>query len=331
MATKQETALAVKSKVEQRIDVSKPLLERMGITVEQFQRVTLDALVRNPKIAECTPQSLDLAVITAIESGLLPDGKQAAIVPFNSREGMIATLIPMIEGRIMLARHATPGISFRVKAVFRDDEFEYEEGLHAKLKHTVNPTGSRTDQELIATYAIAKLPGAIDPEFEVFYKADIDRARGYSRARGSSPWDTHFIEMAKNAPFKMLLKRLPKAVTAPPEPPAQLDNYEFTDEVEVVDPYANESQEDRDRRAAYMSAPGHATFDVDADTGEVLNVTAPAPEKPKPKPRTTPRPTPNMAEAFGTDEQPPVQEVPDDTFSNGTQPEENPDLEDSPF
>ena len=81
------------------------------------------------------------------------------------------------------------------------------------------------------------LPGAIDPEFEVFYKADIDRARGYSRARGSSPWDTHFIEMAKNAPFKMLLKRLPKAVTAPPEPPAQLDNYEFTDDVEVVDPY----------------------------------------------------------------------------------------------
>ena len=256
MATKQETALAVKSKVEQRIDVSKPLLERMGITVEQFQRVTLDALVRNPKIAECTPQSLDLAVITAIESGLLPDGKQAAIVPFNSREGMIATLIPMIEGRIMLARHATPGISFRVKAVFRDDEFEYEEGLHAKLKHTVNPTGSRTDQELIATYAIAKLPGAIDPEFEVFYKADIDRARGYSRARGSSPWDTHFIEMAKNAPFKMLLKRLPKAVTAPPEPPAQLDNYEFTDDVEVVDPYANESQEDRDRRAAYDVGTG---------------------------------------------------------------------------
>ena len=250
MATKQETALAVKGKVERRITMSAPLLERMGITVEQFQRVALDALVRAPALSDCTPDSLDLAVMNCIESGLLPDGKQAAIVPFKN----VATLIPMVKGRLMLARQATPGLSLRVRAVFKDDEFEYEEGLYAKLKHKVNPTGSRTDQDLIATYAIAKVPGAIDPEFEVFYRADIDRARAYSKA-SSGPWQTHFIEMAKNAPMKMLLNRLPQAVTAPPEPPAQLDNWEFNGDVGVVDPYTTTIE----GTGHYVKVPGEFT------------------------------------------------------------------------
>ena len=75
---------------------------------------------------------------------------------------------------------------------------------------------------VIATYAIARRPGSIDPDFEVMDRATLDRYRGYSRAR-SGPWDTHYVEMAEKTVLKQLLKRLPKSVQAPPEPPPELE------------------------------------------------------------------------------------------------------------
>ena len=56
--------------------------------------------------------------------------------------------------------------------------------MHPILKHKVNPTGNRTDQQIIAAYAVATLPyGGTD--FEVFQRADIDRYRGYSRSKSA--------------------------------------------------------------------------------------------------------------------------------------------------
>lgn len=217
MATKQETALAQKGVVEKRVRMSASLLERMGMTVDQYERVMLNALLQTPGLAECTNDSLDLAVMHCIQAGLLPDGKQAAIIPFNSKQGKIATLVPMIEGRLMLARRATPGLTLRAKLVYQDDEWEYAEGKHTILRHVPSPTGDRTDANIIAAYATAHFPGSMEPEFEVFFRGDIDRFRAYSRSRGG-PWETHYGEMAKKAVLGQVLKRLPKAVGAPPEP-----------------------------------------------------------------------------------------------------------------
>ena len=179
MATKQETQLAQKGVIERRVEMSAALLERMGMTVEQFQRVALNALLQVPALAECTNESIDKAVMECIQSGLLPDGKQAVIVPFNDRQrGKIATLIPMIEGRIMLAKRGTPGLALRVRVVYRGDEWEYSEGLRPVINHVPSPTAERTKENVIAAYAVAHTPGSTEPDFEVMLRADLDRYRG---------------------------------------------------------------------------------------------------------------------------------------------------------
>ena len=172
--------------------------------------------------------------MACITAGLLPDGHEAAIVPFNNRSAGTkeATLIPMIEGRLKLARRATAGLSLRVRVVYACDAWEYEDGLSPVLKHTPKD-GDKRDESIVAAYAVANLPASIDPEFEVFSKADIDRFRGYSRGQGG-PWKTHYPEMAKKAVLGQLLKRLPKAVGAPPEPPRQFEGMEL-DPGSVVD------------------------------------------------------------------------------------------------
>ena len=128
----------------------------------------------------------------------------------------------MTDGLVMLAHQATKGLSIRTRVVYAQDDWEYEEGLTPIMRHKPNPAADHSDGMVIATYAIARRPGSIDPDFEVMDRATIDRYRGYSRAR-SGPWDTHYVEMAEKTVLKQLLKRLPKSVQAPPEPPPELE------------------------------------------------------------------------------------------------------------
>ena len=220
--------VAMKSTINSRVGLSGDLIQRMGITVEQYERYALNALVTLPALAECTSVSMDRALIAAISAGLVPDSKEAVIVPFKDKDTgqKTATLIPMIEGRLKLARKATPGIVFRVRVVYRGDKWEYAEGLRATLIHVPDPTANRSPEEIIAAYAIAHIPGAVEPEFEVMFRGDIDRIKTRSPGRGSGPWATHYAEQAKKTVLGPLLKRLPKAVGSPADPPSELVGYE---------------------------------------------------------------------------------------------------------
>ena len=156
----QDAQLAVKSRMEKRVQNSKALIERMGMSVEQYENVAVNALIATPAIADCTPASVDRAIIQCIQAGLIPDGKQAAIVPFNSDGGKQATLLPMIKGQLMLARRAVPGIILQAKTVYREDEFDHAEGTEPFIRHFPNANGSRTDGDIVAVYARAKFPNA---------------------------------------------------------------------------------------------------------------------------------------------------------------------------
>ena len=191
--------------IETRVERSEGLLKSMGISTEAYLRIALNALIANPDIGKCTPDSVDLALVKALNAGLMPDGKQGAILPFGST----ATFIPMIEGRLMLARNAIQGLAVWAKTVYEGDTWEHEEGLRPNIVHRPDPTGPRDAKSVIAVYAVARVPGQDVPEFEVMYRGDIDRYRALSRAR-KGPWEGHYGEMGEKAALGLVLKRLPK-------------------------------------------------------------------------------------------------------------------------
>ena len=219
--TRMSDDLEIKARVERRSNLEAAVLERAGYSPEVFTRVMLNAVVMNPDIGDCNVQSLEWAMMQCIELGLMPDGRQAAIVPFKGN----ATLIPMIEGRIGMARRATPGLALRVRVVYRADDWEYSEGLVPVLSHTPQE-GGRAEADLVAAYAIAVMPQASAPEFEVMTRPDIDRYRAFSSAK-RGPWTTHFAEMAKKTVLGQLLKRLPK-VPGDIDSPSELDHVAMT-------------------------------------------------------------------------------------------------------
>ena len=255
MTTKRENQLAVRGTVEKRVRESASLLERMGISAEAYERVVLNALIRNPQLQDCDRTSLDIAVADCIQAGLLPDGKQAAIVPVRDRrEGKVnASFWPMIEGRTMLARKATPGLVIRARVVYEDDEFDYNEGTAGDIVHKPKRNADKRDEKVVAVYAMAKLPGATEWEWEVFDRGDIDRYRTFSKS--DNVWKTHFAEMAKRGPLGRLLKRLPKDPRAPQEPDFITDSMATGLDFGSVSIIEGES-----------SLPA-----VDTDTGEIIS------------------------------------------------------------
>ena len=251
----------VKERIEYVVDRNAALLERAGYSGEAYCRVVLNAMVQTPQVAECEMGSLQQALIDAMNAGLVPDGRESAIVPYKGK----AQLIIMIEGRLKLAQQATKGLVVRSMAVYEGDEWEYSEGLTAHLAHVPNPGASNAPEDMTYVYAIARLPGATEPQYDVMSRATVDRYRAYSASPARGPWATHFEEMAKNAVLKRLLKRLPKSSRAPVEAP----------EFERVD-----TMED-------AAALGGAPVTVDTTTGEIMD----GPEPPPPTP-TRPPPTP---------------------------------------
>lgn len=189
------------------------ILQGFQIEPATFERVWLNALVRMPKLANCSQFSLQMAVVECAEAGLLPNGKQACILPF----GNDATFVPMIEGRLLLARRAMPALAIKGRCVFTDDEFEYEDGLDVVLRHVPSkrPDAKRDWQSIVAAYAVAKIPGG-DREFEVLMKADLARYRQMAPSGKSdkSIWSRHPGEACEKTALGQLLKRLPKGTEA---------------------------------------------------------------------------------------------------------------------
>lgn len=213
--------------VSKRIKLSRPLLERAGYSVDAFERIMLNTLIHFPKIADCDDDSVEEALMHCITQGLIPDGREAAIVPAGSK----ASYRPMIGGRRKLARQATPGLYLHDQVIYEADDWTHEEGLSPRLEHHPNRNAQRTDDQIVAAYAVAQVPGAPRAEFEFLYMDQLIRLRSRSVAytKGQEgrrgPWETDFAEMCRKSAMGQVLKRLPQ-MPGTPEPDSTDMNYE---------------------------------------------------------------------------------------------------------
>ena len=202
-----EKAKDFEARVERRAGLDSQRLEAAGIDPAVYLRVVLNAGVLNPALFDCDERSIDEAIMRSINAGLLPDGREAAIIPFKGS----AQFVPMIDGELKLAHRATPGLSVWTRLVYDSDEFDYEEGMFPRLKHKVDPLGGRDDDQLVAAYAVAHMPRGSQPSFVVMYRSEIERYRGFSPSRESkrSAWNTHYPEMSRKTVLRRLLHALP--------------------------------------------------------------------------------------------------------------------------
>ena len=207
--TNQRTGL-IKRTIEDASKAADALLQQVGVTTDAFQRVAFNAVMRNPQIADCTPASLRTSLLDCAQRGLLPDGESAAIVPYNLKGQKVAQLLMGYKGMCDLARRSIKGVVIRAQVVTSEDEFEYEEGLEEILRHVRKPDGPRpTEQNIIAAYALARMPNNPAPEYVVLFRSELDHIRAtYTNAK-SPAWAKEYAEQAKKTAVRRLCKMLP--------------------------------------------------------------------------------------------------------------------------
>lgn len=172
-----------------------------NVPPERFVRATVTALRENPDILRADRDSLFSALVKSAQDGLIPDGREAAIVMFGSK----ATYLAMIGGlRKIAAEH---GWSIRTQVVYSNDEFAYELGLEPKLIHRPAPLRDSRG-ELIGAYAVATHRDG-RKEVEVFTREEVEKVRATSRASQRGPWVEWPERMWEKTVGRRLFAKLP--------------------------------------------------------------------------------------------------------------------------
>lgn len=170
---------------------------------ERIARVALTAMTKNPKLLDCTRESLLRCLMECSGFGLEPDGRHAHLIPYKSE----CTLIIDWKGLVALARRSGDVALYKAELVREKDHFEWANG---RVDHRIDWRSDRGAVQLCYSY-VQFSSGAED--WEVMTLDEVNAIRRRSRSANAGPWVSDFEEMMK----KTAIRRHSKRLTLSPE------------------------------------------------------------------------------------------------------------------
>ncbi len=253
-AANQAVAVAKPSQFEAELAQYEPQLAAAlpsHIPVERFKRTFITAINQNPDLARLDRRSLFTSLVKCAQDGLLPDGREAALVKFGDK----AQYMPMVAGIIKRMRNSAELASITAHVVYERDQFEYVLGDDERISHKP-ATGERGKP--VGAYAIAKLKSG-ETQREFMSIDQIEAVRRVSRAAQNGPWVAWWDQMARKSVIKRLAKFLPMSA----------DDREFLrrdDELETTG-----GERPQTRLAAVLADPEPDHSEPDPTTGEIID------------------------------------------------------------
>ncbi len=217
LAIKKDVDLSV---AKPKVDTVKNLIDRLvpqiktalpkQINVDRFARICMTVLRTNPKLLECSQNSLMAALVQAAQLGLEPGILgQCYLIPYNGEcEFQLG-----YKGMIDLVRRSgeIQSISANVfyKSEIESGKFKYSLGTEPKIHHEPD-LNIKDENDYAGAYAVATFKDG-GFQFVVMGRSQIDKIQKSSKSAGSpfSPWNKHTVEMAKKTPIRRLFKYLP--------------------------------------------------------------------------------------------------------------------------
>lgn len=228
------------------------------IPVERFMRVIMTAIQNNPDLLKASRKSLFNAAMKAAQDGLLPDGREGAMVPF----GGDITWMPMIGGIRKKVRNSGEIATWDVYAVYEKDDFAFELGDEPFIKHRPHLGDDRG--KLIAVYSVATLKSG-ERSRDVMSVSEVEKIRALSKGK-NTPWNnpTFYPEMAKKTVARRHSKVLPMS--------SDLDDLiRRDDELYDMKGAKEDAQEHRPRSLAdRLDQIADDPADADPETGEAI-------------------------------------------------------------
>lgn len=242
---------------------------------ERFVRLAVNAVLRNRKLLECTPNSVMQCMLDLSRFGLEPDGRHAHLIPFNKKQQdnsyrMECTLIVDYKGLVEIVRRSGKIDTIHCDVIYADDEFDLAYGTGGACRHKPNWKGSRTADDIIGAYSYVRFKDGSD-DYLAMTKTEIEvikeGAKKKNGGRESQVWRDFYAEMAKKTVFRRHAKWLPFAV----EQVNAYDSKEGREIVTVGDVFDVEDLSEEDGRVMEVEAPkAKPSLRRDLDSAENL-------------------------------------------------------------
>ena len=191
--------------------ITEALPKSKGMDAERLARMTLTTLKTNPKLLECSIESLLGAVLQSAQLGLEPNLLGSCyFIPYK---GTVSFQIGY-KGLIDLVCRKGEVLSIVAQEVRSGDQFHYEFGRNETLRHIPARESQRGEIEYFYAYANLKNGGFT---FQVMHISEIEKIRdehsiSYKFDKNNSIWVKHFSSMALKTVIKKLVKYLPVSV-----------------------------------------------------------------------------------------------------------------------
>jgi recombination protein RecT len=192
---------------------------------ERLARIALTCIRVNPELANCTPMSFLGALFTSAQLGLEPVAGLAYLLPFNNKRKIGTEWKTVKEVQFVMGYKGAAALFYRhAKSVLlswgvvkEQDEFEYQKGTEAFLKHRPS-NGERG--AVLGYWVVAELANG-GKAFEYMTLKDcmahgMKHSKTFDKKAGefysSSPWKTNPDSMCLKTVLLQLSKLLPLSV-----------------------------------------------------------------------------------------------------------------------
>lgn len=148
-----------------------------------LQRVAMTAILSTPKLMECTGDSLKSAIMKAARTNLMPDGVEAAMIPFGGE----AVFVPMYQGLVKLAYNHPRIKSIMASVVCERDHFEFDKAK-GELSHIPPRTGLRGKLQGVY-FKCEIMGGGTVIDYMTTEECDVIKAKAPGARKKESPWN----------------------------------------------------------------------------------------------------------------------------------------------
>ena len=164
------------------------------LSVDRLLRIVFTSAMKNPKLLDCTRESILSSVMQCAQLGLEPILGRAYLIPYDNRKNINGSWVKVSEcqmqvgyqGLVDLARRTDSIADVWGANVYENDEFQLQFGMDRNLYHRpwyMDPVKRKEGEpgEIIGAYVVWKLKdGTKHPEFMPL--VDIHKRRAISQA-----------------------------------------------------------------------------------------------------------------------------------------------------
>lgn len=173
----------------------------------RFAALVLSCAQKDPKVFDCTGESILTAIHQAASLGLEINSAtgEAYLIPYKTT----ATLVPGYKGLVKLAMRSREVVAIEARLVYQGEKnFAVHYGTDSRIDHQPDFEIKREANAVTFAYAVAKLPSGATT-FEVMTRGQLDVIWQSSSGKSQTPWLKHREEMYRKTVTRRLCKYLP--------------------------------------------------------------------------------------------------------------------------